>query len=55
MRQTTSCGGWDARTRKNWSLQGYTLFFLFVLKIDCEYSLEQPRRCGSNEYMQSMF
>ena len=35
---------------------GYTLFFLFLLKnIDCRYSLEPPRRGGSNEYRQSMF
>ena len=35
---------------------GYTLFFLYLLKnIDCEYSLEPPRRGGSNEYPQSMF
>ena len=34
---------------------GYTLFFLFLLKnIDCGYSLEPPRRGGSNEYPQSM-
>ena len=31
-------------------LEGYTLFFLFLLKnIDCGYSLEPPRRGGSNE------
>ena len=37
-------------------LQGYTLFFLFLLKsIDCGYSLELPRWGGSNEYQQSMF
>ena len=37
-------------------LQGYTLFLLFLLKnIDCGYSLEPPRRGGSNEYPQSMF
>ena len=37
-------------------LQGYTLFNLFLLKnIDCGYSLEPPRRDGSNEYPQSMF
>ena len=30
--------------------------FLFLLKnIDCGYSLEPPRRGGSNEYQQSMF
>ena len=35
---------------------GYTLFFLILLKnIDCVYSLEPPRRGGSNEYPQSMF
>ena len=33
-----------------------TLFFLFLLKnIACGYSLEAPRRGGSNEYPQSMF
>ena len=37
-------------------LQEYALFFLFLLKnIDCGYSLEPPRRGGSNEYPQSMF
>ena len=38
----------------NWGLQWYTLFYLFLLKnIDCGYSLEPPRRGGSNEYPQS--
>ena len=37
-------------------LQGYILFFLFLLKnIGCGYSLEPPRRGGSNEYPQRMF
>ena len=41
---------------KHWGLQGYTLFFLSLLKnIDCGYSLEPPRQGGSNEYPQSMF
>ena len=32
------------------------IFFLFLLKnINCKYSLEPPRRGGSNEYAQSMF
>ena len=32
------------------------LFFLFLLQnIDCGYSLEPPRRGGSNVYPQSMF
>ena len=43
-------------TSKNRGLQGYTLFSLFLLKnMDCGYSLEPPRRGGSNEYPQSMF
>ena len=34
----------------------FLLFFLFLLQnIDCGYSLEPPRRGGSNEYPQSMF
>ena len=34
----------------------YALFFLFLLKnLDYGYSLEPPRRGGSNEYPQSMF
>ena len=38
-------------------LQGYKLFLLhvFLLKIDCGYTFEPPRRGGSNEYPQSMF
>ena len=36
--------------------RGIHNFFLFQLKnIDCGYSLEPPRRGGSNEYPQSMF
>ena len=32
------------------------IFFKFLLKnIDCGYSLEPPRRGGSNEYPQSTF
>ena len=31
------------------------IFHIFVQNIDCGYSLEPPRRCGSNEYPQSMF
>ena len=35
---------------------GVYLFFLFLLQnIDCGYSLEPPRRGGSNLYPQSMF
>ena len=30
-------------------------FFIFAQNIDCGYTLEPPRRGGSNEYPQSMF
>ena len=30
-------------------------FLIFAQNIDCGYSLEPPRRGGSNEYPQSMF
>ena len=33
----------------------YTIFFISAQNIDCGYSLEPPRRGGSNEYPQSMF
>ena len=36
---------------KNRGLQGYSLLFILMLKnIYCRYSLEPPRRGGSNEY-----
>ena len=31
------------------------LYFLHAENIDCRYTLEPPRRGGSNEYPQSMF
>ena len=31
------------------------MFLIFAQNIDCGYSLEPPRRGGSNEYPQSMF
>ena len=34
---------------------GVYINFLISAKIDCGYSLEPPRRGGSNEYPQSMF
>ena len=33
----------------------YIIFLISAQNIDCWYSLEQPRRDGSNEYPQSMF
>ena len=31
------------------------IFHISALNVDCGYSLEPPRRGGSNEYPQSMF
>ena len=46
-------------TTKNWKFfdkKKFRYFFIFLLKnIECGYSLEPPRRGGSNEYPQSMF
>ena len=44
-------------TKKNENFQiKILIFFIFPLKkINCGYSLEPPRRGGSNEYPQSMF
>ena len=33
----------------------YIIFLISAHNIDCRYSLEPPRRGGSNEYQQSMF
>ena len=33
----------------------YIILLISAQKIDCEYSLEPPRRGSSNEYPQSMF
>ena len=35
--------------------QKIDIFLIFAQNIDCGYSLEPPRRGGSNEYPQSMF
>ena len=33
----------------------FFIFLIFAQNIDCGYTLEPPRRGGSNEYPQSMF
>ena len=45
-------------TSKNWKFSDKKLcknFHISAQNIDCWYSLEPPRRGGSNEYLQSMF
>ena len=48
----------DNFTTKNWKFldkNSNTFFHISPQNIDCRYSLEPPRRGGSNEYPQSMF
>ena len=40
---------------ENFQLINFDIFLIFAQNIDCGYSLEPPRRGGSNEYPQSMF
>ena len=39
----------------NFQLKNFDIFLIFAKNIDCGYTLELPRRGGSNEYPQSMF
>ena len=40
---------------ENFQLKKMIFFLIFAQNIDCGYTLEPPRRGGSNEYPQSMF
>ena len=40
---------------ENFLLKNFDIFLIFAQNIDCGYTLEPPRRGGSNEYPQSMF
>ena len=40
---------------KIFSRENFDIFLIFAQNIDCVYTLEPPRRGGSNEYPQSMF
>ena len=40
---------------ENFQIKNSDIFNISAQNIDCEYSLEPPRRCGSNGYPQSMF
>ena len=59
IRKTCSCNVYPLIPHFYIAKLGYAgvyLFFLFFLQnIDCGYSLEPPRRGGSNMYPQSMF
>ena len=40
---------------ENFIRKKFDIFLIFAQNIDCGYTLEPPRRGGSNEYPQSMF
>ena len=40
---------------ENFQLKKFDIILSFAQNIDCGYTLEPPRRGGSNEYPQSMF
>ena len=40
---------------ENFQLKNKNTFRIFARNIDCGFTLEPPRRGGSNEYPQSMF
>ena len=40
---------------ENFKQKIFDIFLIFAQNIDCVYTLELPRRGGSNEYLQSMF
>ena len=40
---------------ENFQQNFFDNFLIFAQNIDCVYTLEPPRRGGSNEYRQSMF
>ena len=40
---------------ENFHRKKVDIFLIFAENIDCGYTLEPPRRGGSNEYSQSMF
>ena len=45
----------NATKNENFQIKKSNIFHISTQNIDCGYSLEPPRRGGSNEYPQSMF
>ena len=41
--------------KENFQIKNSDIFHISAQNLDCGYSLEPPRRCGSNEYLQSVF
>ena len=49
------CRKFHLQKLKKFQIKNSDIFHIFAHNINCGYSLEPPRRCGSNEYPQSMF
>ena len=45
----------EQQKNENFQIQNSNIFHISLQNIDCGYSLEPPRRGGTNEYPQSMF
>ena len=43
------------KKNENFQIKNANIFLISAQNIDCGYSLEPPRRGGSNKYQQSMF
>ena len=43
------------KKKENFKIKKSDIFHISAKNIDCRYSLEPPRRGGSNEYSQSLF
>ena len=48
-------GKFHLQKTENFQIKNPDIFHISTQNIDCGYSLEPPRRGGSNEYPQSMF
>ena len=48
-------GKFHLQKTENFQIKNSDIFHISAQNIDCGYSLEPPRRGGSNEYPQSMF
>ena len=48
-------GKFHLQKTENFQIKNSDIYHISAQNIDCGYSLEPPRRGGSNEYPQSMF
>ena len=48
-------GNFTTKKKENFQIKNSDIFHISAQNIDCGYTLEPPRRGGSNAYLQSMF